>query len=76
MQGKACLKNATAESVIWQVKVTFKKDEEKVNAAIDQKACFVLTTNIQQNDLSDLDILKRYKGQSHVESGFIFLKDP
>ena len=44
---------------------------------IQQKSCFILATNqldIQQ--LSDEDLLKKYKNQQKVERGFRFLKDP
>ncbi len=44
---------------------------------IEQGACFVLATNVlDQDELSDQEILVGYKGQVHVERGFRFLKDP
>ena len=35
-----------------------------------------LGTNIDASELSDAEVLTAYKGQSHVEGGFRFLKDP
>ncbi len=40
------------------------------------KACFVLGTNIGTSELSDAEVIAAYKGQSSVEGGFRFLKDP
>ena len=40
------------------------------------KACFVLGSNIDASQLSDPEVIHAYKGQSHVEGGFRFLKDP
>jgi transposase len=40
------------------------------------KACFVLGTNIGASELSDAEVIAAYKGQSCVEGGFRFLKDP
>lgn len=42
-----------------------------------QKSCFIVATNqLDENELSDQDILIEYKGQNRVEKGFRFLKDP
>ena len=40
------------------------------------KACFVLGTNIGTRELCDTEVIAAYKGQSRVEAGFRFLKDP
>jgi transposase len=40
------------------------------------KACFVLGTNIGTSELSDAEVIAAYKGQSSVEGGCRFLKDP
>ena len=40
------------------------------------KACYVLGTNIDASELSDTEVITAYKGQSQVEGGFRFLKDP
>ena len=42
-----------------------------------QKGIFILATNqLDENELSDSDILANYKGQSKIERGFRFMKDP
>ena len=40
------------------------------------QACYVLGTNIDPSELGDTEVITAYKGQSHVEGGFRFLKDP
>ena len=40
------------------------------------KACFVLGTNIEAKQLSDLEVIQAYKAQAQAEGGFRFLKDP
>jgi transposase len=47
------------------------------NEKLHEKSCFVLATNqLNKEELSDEEILIRYKDQSKVEKGFRFLKDP
>ena len=44
---------------------------------LDQEALFILATNqLDETQLSDLEILEIYQGQVKVERGFRFLKDP
>jgi transposase len=46
-------------------------------ALVDQHSCFILATNeLDATLLSPKDLLAGYKGQSHAERGFRFLKDP
>ena len=46
-------------------------------ARIDQHSCFILATNeLDDTQLSPQELLASYKGQSHAERGFRFLKDP
>jgi transposase len=40
------------------------------------QACFVLGPTIDASALSDAEVISAYTGQSHVEGGFRFLKDP
>lgn len=58
----------------WQIKASLEEDGQKVIAEQQYRSCFILATNIAE--LSDLEILRAYKGQSCVERGFRFLKDP
>ena len=41
-----------------------------------QKACFVVGSNIEVSQLSDLEVMAAYKGQAQAEGGFRFLKEP
>jgi transposase len=46
-------------------------------ARSDQPSCFLLATNeLDDTQLSPQELLASYKGQSHAERGFRFLKDP
>ena len=64
------------KAVKWQLKVAFEVDHAAVEAAIEKGACFVIGTNIAPDQLSDAEVFSAYKGQSSVEQGFRFLKDP
>jgi transposase len=46
-------------------------------ALVDQQSCFLLATNeLDSTQLPPQELLDGYKGQSHAERGFRFLKDP
>jgi len=64
------------KSRTWHIAATVAKDEEKIEKQRRQKACFVLGTNIPENELTDREVFSGYKGQSAIEQGFSFLKDP
>jgi len=51
---------------------------EKVNPLRDEAGCFVLLTNLvdQQEDWPPLELLSLYKSQIGIEKNFSFLKDP
>ena len=70
----------TAETPIkdiqWQIQATVGPDWDKIKKQQQRKACFVLSTNISDAELTDEEIFAGYKGQSAVEQGFRFLKDP
>ena len=64
-------------AVYWQIEADIVLDREKVTEEQQKKACFVLVTNeMDEKQLPDEEILSGYKGQSAVEGGFRFLKDP
>ncbi len=67
---------AQTTSVTWQIHVTFSVNENVIEAQSQHNACFVLGTNINNDELADIDIFHGYKSQSNVEGGFRFLKDP
>lgn len=59
------------------IKASHKKNDEKIAQKLATKGRFILATNELNADvISDIDVLKEYKGLSKVERGFRFLKDP
>jgi len=68
-----------AEKVIagYKVDVTFAKNQTKIEDTLNKKGRFILATNeLDKEQYKDDQILKEYKEQQNVESGFRFLKDP
>jgi len=61
---------------VWQIHATFSVDEKEIEAKAQHNACFVIGSNIDSDELSDIDLFRGYKSQSNVEGGFRFLKDP
>lgn len=69
--------NTPVKGVRFQVDAAIAPDEQKIDDERKRKACFVLSTNeMDEEQLTDGQILSGYKGQSTVEGGFRFLKDP
>jgi transposase len=64
------------KAIEWQIQARVRPDQEAMRHHQQIKACFVLGTNIGASELSDAEVLAAYKGQSRVEGGFRFLKDP
>jgi transposase len=60
----------------WQIQAHVHADDEAIERDKHIKACYVLGTNIDASELSDAAVITAYKGQSQVEGGFRFLKDP
>ena len=60
----------------WQLQGQARADDETIEQAKQAKACYILGTNINASELSDTEVITAYKGQSHVEGGFRFLKAP
>lgn len=69
-------KEAKVKEIVYQIIGTVEKDTEKINILEEQKACFVIGTNIPSSELGNIEVIKAYKKQSSVESGFRFLKEP
>jgi transposase len=63
-------------AIEWQIQARVRPDQEAMWHHKQVKACFVLGTNIGASALCDAEIIAAYKGQSCVEGGFRFLKDP
>jgi transposase len=64
------------KAIAWQIQAQVHADDETIEQAKQAHACFVLGTNIDASELSDAEVIAAYKGQSQVEGGFRFLKDP
>ena len=64
------------KSMAWQIQAQVRADAAILEADKQYRACYVIGTNIEASQLSDVEIIRAYKSQSHAESGFRFLKDP
>ena len=64
------------KAIAWQIQAHAQPDQEALEHRKQCQACFVLGTNIDARELSDPEVIRAYKGQSRVEGGFRFLKDP
>jgi transposase len=61
----------------WHVTSTVSIDEEKLQAHAEQKACFIVASNVcDEQRLSHEELIALYLEQGSVERGFRFLKDP
>jgi transposase len=64
------------KSMAWPMHAQVRPDQEVMEARKQHKACYVIGTNIEASQVSDVQVLQAYKAQGHVEGGFRFLKDP
>jgi len=65
------------DQIVYQIEGTLASSLAARQALIDQHSCFILATNeLDATHLSPQQLLEGYKGQTHVERGFRFLKDP
>lgn len=69
-------KNTPVKEILYQLTATVESDTKKMDFLKEQKACFVIGTNIPADELENIEVIKAYKNQSKVESGFRFLKEP
>jgi transposase len=70
-------KDASPEKIVWHLVPTVALDEPEVQAQIKKDACFIIATNIlDEQELSHEQVITMYKEQGGVERGFRFLKDP
>jgi transposase len=60
----------------WQIHGHVHVDDTTIAQAKHAQACYRLGTNIDCSELRDTAVITAYKGQSHVEGGFRFLKAP
>jgi transposase len=68
--------NSPIKAIAWQMHAQVRPDQEVMEARQPPKACYVIGTNIEASQVSDVQVLQAYKAQGHVEGGFRFLKDP
>ncbi len=68
--------NTPIRSVRWQICAQAVVDDAKVIADQKRRSCFVIGTSISDSLLTDKQVIEGYQGQSTVERGFRFLKDP
>jgi transposase len=65
------------EHVVYQIDGALAASRTARQTLIDQHSCFTLATNeLEDQQLPPQELLDGYKGQSHAERGFRFLKDP
>jgi transposase len=70
-------KDAFPQKIVWHLVPTVSLDEPEVEAQIKKDACFIIATNIlNEQELSHQQVITMYKEQGGVERGFRFLKDP
>ena len=71
-------KGSEPTAVHYFITATLGKDDEAINARLDEKSCYVIGTNIDEAELSIIEIILAYKRQniSIENTGFRFLKDP
>jgi len=73
-RGKPGPKNPV-KKIQWQIHAEVDLNKQAIEQLQEQKACFVIGTNILDDGYSDTDIFFAYRGQSSVERGYRFLKD-
>lgn len=64
------------KAMAWQIQAHVRPDQAVIEAHKQHQACYVIGTNIDASQLSDVEVIAAYKSQSHAEGGFRFLKDP
>ena len=65
------------DQMVYQIEGALASSCAARQALIDQHGCFILATNeLDATQLPPQQLLDAYKGQTHVERGFRFLKDP
>jgi transposase len=64
------------KAIEWHIQAHVHWDDAARERDKQTQACDVLGTNIDASELRDAAVITAYKGQSQVEGGFRFLKDP
>jgi len=62
---------------IFRLEINIYEDDVKIKRNKEINGMFVLiTNNLDEGNMTNMQVLKEYKGQSSVETSFNFLKDP
>lgn len=70
-------KGETQVIVGYKIAGKFSRNQTEIDILLNRKGRFILATNdMDKENYSAKQILRSYKGQQKVESGFRFLKDP
>lgn len=71
-------KGSEPTAIQYFVTATIVKNDEAINARLDEKSCYVIGTNIAHDELNVVEVIAAYKRQniSIENTGFRFLKDP
>lgn len=64
------------KAIRWQIQASVVPDPDKIKVRQQRKSCFVIGSSIPDTELTDAEVVAGYKGQSAVERGFRFLKEP
>jgi transposase len=64
------------KAIEWQIQAHVQPNTARIGQAKQVGAGFVLGTAIAADELSDIEVIHGYKGQSKAAGGFRFLKDP
>jgi transposase len=64
------------KTIEWQIYAQVRPAQEVIEAHKQQRACFVIGTNIAARHVGNAEVIRAYKAQSGVEGGVRFLKDP
>jgi transposase len=64
------------KSLAWQIQAQVRVDQERMATRKQHGACYVIGSNIDASQVSDVEVIQAYKSQAHAEGGFRFLKDP
>ena len=70
------VKTKEVSGLKYTLNVDIVSDYKLTDKLKEQAGCFVLISNISEDQYSDAEILKIYKEQYSIEKNFGFLKDP
>lgn len=70
-------KKGAVAQIRYSINTSLVRDQDAIDSRLSKKGKFIIATNeLDEGNLSDIDLLQYYKEQQSVERGFRFLKDP